>query len=393
MRYRHVCACLAGVWVGVAVADDSIPPDAHVFRVDLAYGGHWCDAEKTRATRADDLACWAAPAANVLAWTGWGNAAGFEDEDRIFAHLVGGLVKHRADSPRTAWEWWFGGGQPGGGLIKDTPFPDYTWESPRGALYRGLGCKMIERRPLSLKQLLDEGYGVVIQVITPLPGGGRDSHMITLWGYTYTDEQPFTGIIVSDSDDAKDNRDPRRAPNELVYRAVTMRDGMWWFNDGRRDRQILAAYALARRAAQVPSTWRFTTTAPGRGWQQPGFDDSSWREGPAGFGTAGTRRLNVRTEWATEQIWMRRQIELSAQPKAANIRLFHDDDCEVYINGQLAVQRSGFVRRYVLVSIEEPGILRRGKNTIAVYCRQTLGKQGIDVELLPITSDDARSRK
>lgn len=79
----------------------------------------------------------------------------------------------------------------GGGFIKDVVIPEYAWRSPQGAPYRGLNCNMIKRNPLSLKAQLDEGYGVAIQVVRPLKGGGRDSHMITLWGYTYDDEHSF----------------------------------------------------------------------------------------------------------------------------------------------------------------------------------------------------------
>ena len=233
------------------------PAGSKEYRVDLAYGGHWRDAEKTRATSRDDWACWAAPAANILAWTGWGAAEGFADEDAIFAHFVKHLAKTGVDSPREAWNWWFCGkvldkdrkelNVEGGGFHKDVAFPEYTWESPKGALYRGLGCAMIKRRPLSLKKLLDEGYGVAIQIVRPAADGGRDSHMITLWGYTYDDENAFNGIVVSDSDDAKENRDAGNAPNALRYHPVTLVEGMWWFEYDGREWQILAAYALARK--------------------------------------------------------------------------------------------------------------------------------------------------
>ncbi len=264
MRFRGpiwlmTCSCLA---VGTARATDDPPPGSDEYRVDLAYGGRWCDAEKTRASKRDDLACWAAAAANMLTWTGWGIEAGFKDEDEILAYLVKHIGDSGADSPRDVWSWWFSGdlldtgGNPrtirGGGFFKNTTFPEYVWKSPRGALYRGLGSKMIQRKPLALKSLLDEGYGVVIQVVRP-SNGGRASHMITLWGYTFDEKQAFKGIVVSDSDDAKNNRNPRRAPNALRYYPVRLRDGMWWFNlnDG-EEFQILAAYALARKERAAP---------------------------------------------------------------------------------------------------------------------------------------------
>ena len=263
MKHRVSIWLLTGCCLAVAApvtarGADDVPAGSDEFRVDLAYGGRWCDAEKTRASKRDDLACWAAAAANMLAWTGWGIDAGFKDEDEILAHLVKRIGDSGADSPRDVWKWWFSGDLndtagraktiSGGGFFKETAFPEYVWKSPRGGLYRGLGSRMIERNPLALKALLDEGYGVALQVVRPRKGGGRASHMIALWGYTYDEKQAFKGIIVSDSDDAKNNRNPRRARNALRYYPVTLRDGMWWFKlNGRDEFQILAAYALARK--------------------------------------------------------------------------------------------------------------------------------------------------
>ena len=36
-----------------------------------------------------------------------------------------------------------------------------------------------------------------------------------------------------------------------------------------------------------PDVWRYTFQAPSDGWMKPGFDDSSWKQGPAGFGALG----------------------------------------------------------------------------------------------------------
>jgi hypothetical protein len=241
------------LWMGngVAVADEE-------YRVDVQYGGTWRDAEKRTATSRDDLLCWAAPAANMLAWTGWGIGGAFKDEDDIFAFLFEHLSDSGLDSPREAWRLWFTGqakgsdghvvGTEGTGWWPDVEFPQYQWESPKGALFRGLGCKMIERDPLSLKGLLDDGYGVVVQIVCPRPDGGRQSHMISLWGYTHTGKDPFTGIVYSDSDDDKQRQNPREAENRLCRSPVHKGpDGMWWFEYGDAQWQMIAAYALARK--------------------------------------------------------------------------------------------------------------------------------------------------
>ncbi len=54
--------------------------------------------------------------------------------------------------------------------------------------------------------------------------------------------------------------------------------------------------------------WRFTTERPAAGWENPGFDDREWKEGPGGFGTAGTPGAAIGTNWNTPDIWLRREI-------------------------------------------------------------------------------------
>src|SRR5581483_7685781 len=52
--------------------------------------------------------------------------------------------------------------------------------------------------------------------------------------------------------------------------------------------------------------WRFTTAKPEAGWEKPGFDAGKWIEADGGFGTKGTPGAVVRTEWKTDDIWIRR---------------------------------------------------------------------------------------
>jgi hypothetical protein len=132
--------------------------------------------------------------------------------------------------------------------------------------------------------------------------------------------------------------------------------------------------------------WRYTTAAPADGWQQPDFDDSAWSAGPGVLGRQGTPGAVVRTEWHTDQIWARRVFELPATlPTNPFLRLHHDEDCVVYINGHQAAAVSGFSASYVLVPLADPRVLRPGRNTFAIHCRQTDGGQAIDVGIVDVT--------
>ena len=142
-----------------------------------------------------------------------------------------------------------------------------------------------------------------------------------------------------------------------------------------------AAVDLVPCALTQPTTWRYTAEKPAEGWRHPKFDDASWKEGPAGFG-AGVP--GVRTPWKTADIWLRKEFTLSAKPASPVLRIFHDEDVEVYLNGILACLSGGYLTAYDDFDIlpEAAATLKPGKNVIAVHCRQTEGGQFIDVGLL-----------
>ncbi|MBX3402688.1 MAG: hypothetical protein KF699_04660 [Phycisphaeraceae bacterium] len=139
-------------------------------------------------------------------------------------------------------------------------------------------------------------------------------------------------------------------------------------------------------AQTAPQSWRYTFEKPADGWEQPGFDAAAWKEGRAGFGTRGTPGAMVGTEWGTSAIWLRRTIRLDAHPINPAWSIHHDEDCEVYINGVLALRRTGYTTGYISLPLgnDAAELLRIGENTIAVHCRQTRGGQYIDVGIVDV---------
>lgn len=128
--------------------------------------------------------------------------------------------------------------------------------------------------------------------------------------------------------------------------------------------------------------WRYTIAAPIEGWQQPGFDDSSWGKGYAGFGSAGFPFAKVATPWTSDDIWLRRGFVLSST-NVANLKLevFCDDDVEVYLNGVPAFARRGYLIDYGCFDVSPAAAcaLQSGTNIVAVHCHQKGGGQFIDV--------------
>jgi hypothetical protein len=133
--------------------------------------------------------------------------------------------------------------------------------------------------------------------------------------------------------------------------------------------------------------WRTTTAKPDAGWEKSEFDDAKWAEADGGFGTKGTPGAVVRTEWKTANIWLRRGFELNDVPaKDVFLRIHHDEDTEVYINGVLAAKLIGWTSEYVEVPLSEAArkALKSGKNTIAIHCTQKTGGQYIDAGLVEL---------
>jgi hypothetical protein len=68
------------------------------------------------------------------------------------------------------------------------------------------------------------------------------------------------------------------------------------------------------------------------------------------------------------------------------LRVFHDDDAEVYVNGTLASTLPGANNGFAFVPLTGAGraALREGKNTIAVHAHQNRGGQFIDVGIVDV---------
>ena len=146
---------------------------------------------------------------------------------------------------------------------------------------------------------------------------------------------------------------------------------------------------------QTPARWKYTTEKPADDWSKPNFDDSSWKVGKGGFGTAGTPGAIIQTKWNSPEIYLRRTFELKSLGfNDLQLRLHHDEDAEVYINGVRAASCGKFVGEYGQVAISKRAMatLTKGKNTLAVHCKQTTGGQYIDVGLVDVVPAKAPAR-
>lgn len=140
-------------------------------------------------------------------------------------------------------------------------------------------------------------------------------------------------------------------------------------------------------AEKEAATWRYTTDKPADDWFKPDFDAGQWKEGKSGFGTKNTPGAIVGTEWKGADIWIRREFTLGdGKLNDPQLRLHHDEDVEVYINGALALKAGGFTTEYDVYPMERAALaaLKPGKNVLAVHCHQTMGGQFVDVGIVEV---------
>ncbi len=154
--------------------------------------------------------------------------------------------------------------------------------------------------------------------------------------------------------------------------------------DGKERNKLKNPYALPDASRGKGQIWEYTTTKPGDNWFEIAYNDREWKKDWSGFGSKGTPGGHVRTEWKTNDIWLRKDFRLVEIPGKLVLRIHHDEDAEVYLNGKQIKTFTGDIGRYVDVDITEASldVLQTGRNTIAIHCRHTGGGQYIDAGLL-----------
>ncbi|WP_337044321.1 glutaminase family protein [Emticicia sp. 17c] len=126
----------------------------------------------------------------------------------------------------------------------------------------------------------------------------------------------------------------------------------------------------------------YTESNPGENWMNPSLDDSQWKKGLAPFGNNMTI---AKTAWNTKDIWMRRKFTLKdLNADALYLKLNHDDDVEVYLNGEIVYKVKGWTNKYIYVPIPEAAKskLKTGENLLAVHVINNVGGAIMDAGIV-----------
>ena len=102
-----------------------------------------------------------------------------------------------------------------------------------------------------------------------------------------------------------------------------------------------------------------------------------------------------RTPWKTSDIWLRQEFDSpNDRFQFAELAIFHDEDTEVYVNGQLIWKAKGYLTGYRAYPVTDAlnRAIKTGSNLIAIHTRQTGGGQYIDAALLVLPEAETASK-
>jgi hypothetical protein len=228
-------------------------------------------------------------------------------------------------------------------------------------------------RTFKTQEELAARYEQLIGDLRPLIRQGLSAAVYT---QTTDVEGEVNGLLTYDRRVIKIDPERLRPLHEALYQPVTPAERV----------------VLLPTSEEQPQAWLYTTEAPPEDWMQADFADGAWKNGFGGFGTEQTPGSRVRTEWDGREIWLRRSFNLEEIVQhEVYLRVHHDEDAEVYLNGQRIRQMQGYSTAYrdVPLSPEAARLLKQGPNVIAVHCRQTDGGQYIDVGLIELRPKSA----
>src|SRR5690606_10615486 len=125
------------------------------------------------------------------------------------------------------------------------------------------------------------------------------------------------------------------------------------------------------------------------GWSALDFEDSNWKEGVLPI---SDNKAVSGTFWESDNIWVRREFSLGKRDESEPLflKLHHDDNVEVYLNGVLVFERDGWNNRfeYFDISSKAKGVLREGKNVLAIHLKNTAGGRFLDFDLVNSVAAD-----
>ncbi len=127
-------------------------------------------------------------------------------------------------------------------------------------------------------------------------------------------------------------------------------------------------------ATAVPAegTLKYRTDAPSGDWISPQYNDLQWKKGSMPF---SDQPGPGETPWKSKELYVRRTFDwLQEASDTLYLKLHHDDNIKVYLNGKEIFSRNGWNGRdeYFPVVLEA-GLLQQKNNLLAIHVQNTAG--------------------
>lgn len=126
---------------------------------------------------------------------------------------------------------------------------------------------------------------------------------------------------------------------------------------------------------------KYVETEPKDGWQNISFNDEQWKTGEAPF-TSNKRKSG--TLWKSHDLWVRRTFNLDKTvfPNSF-LKIKHDDNVEVYLNGQEVYHYTGWKDKYQYIPLDAKKLkFKKGKNVLAIHIANTAGGAFLDAGIV-----------
>ncbi|WP_308992391.1 DUF4965 domain-containing protein [Mariniflexile litorale] len=126
----------------------------------------------------------------------------------------------------------------------------------------------------------------------------------------------------------------------------------------------------------------YTEKKPNSGWEKTNFNSSHWKKGEAPFCDV---IKEAKTIWKSNNLWYRRSFNLNnTNLKKTYLKLRHDDNVIVYLNGNKIYETEGWQHSYKYIPIDQNIIkqLKSKDNVLAIHVKNTAGGQWLDAGLV-----------
>ncbi len=154
-------------------------------------------------------------------------------------------------------------------------------------------------------------------------------------------------------------------------------------------RKATSYHTIVPAADETPWQCKYTETEPQGDWKDNQYDDNNWKTGTAPF---TDDKQQAKTLWTSKDIWVRRTFTYANQDiNKLVLKLYHDDNVEVYLNGDEVYNYTGWTSDYKLIPLKDKfkNRLKNGQNVIAIHCANTSGGSWLDVGLVDEVKETA----